>query len=478
MRRLAVPWTRIASFLLVAFVVASAGVADAASTRAFALTTDFFSPGGLSVVDLDTRAVQVDVASVHSDAVMRWHDGLLYVVNRFGGDNIQVIDPAQNYATVRQFSVGNGSNPQDIVFVSPTKAYVSRYGSTDLMVVNPSASNGLPMTPISLAAFADQDGLPEMMRMYRVEHYLFVACQRLNNFQPTNPSVIVVIDTRTDTVVDVDLVTPGVQGIQLQRRNPVTTFAFDRERSRLLIGCVGVYGDLNDGGIEAIDPFTFQSLGVVMSGTALGGDVIDVAWSAPTKGYAIVAPSPTLAHLIAWDPSTGQATGTLISSGNGFGYPDCELNDRGELYLCRNTFTAQEPPGLLVFSTATDQLIAGPLSTGLPPVCVIFDEANDATTSVGPSASAVEMAAPWPNPARVSVRLGFRLDHAGEVDVRILDATGRVVRVLATGARESGRHDLVWDLADDRGASAQSGIYFARVAVDGRSRVRRIAVVR
>ncbi|MEK7330969.1 MAG: hypothetical protein AAB113_09215, partial [Candidatus Eisenbacteria bacterium] len=60
--------------------------------QAFVLTSDF-STGGLSVIDLDTRQVAVNVAKVHSDATLRVHGGLIYVVNRFGQDNIQVIDP-------------------------------------------------------------------------------------------------------------------------------------------------------------------------------------------------------------------------------------------------------------------------------------------------------------------------------------------------------------------------------------------------
>ena len=102
------------------YILFASGPALAAQTRAFILTTDF-STGSLSVNALGTTAVTKDVAAVHSDAVMRWYGGLLYVVNRFGQDNIQVIDPAQGYATVRQFSTGNGTNPQDICFVSPTR---------------------------------------------------------------------------------------------------------------------------------------------------------------------------------------------------------------------------------------------------------------------------------------------------------------------------------------------------------------------
>ncbi|HUK62737.1 MAG TPA: hypothetical protein VLV15_05365, partial [Dongiaceae bacterium] len=125
--------TRLAAVFALALL---ASPAAAAETKAFVVCTDFMT-GSLGVADLATRAVTPDAAEIGSDAVARWYDGLLYVVNRYGGDNIQVIDPSAGYATLRQFSVGNGSNPQDITFVSPTKAYVSRYGSAAIAIVNP-----------------------------------------------------------------------------------------------------------------------------------------------------------------------------------------------------------------------------------------------------------------------------------------------------------------------------------------------------
>src|SRR5262245_28281675 len=138
-------------------LIVAAAPARAAETRAFVLTTDF-QTGSLSVNALGTTTVTKDVAAVYSDAVERWYGGLLYVVNRFGQDNVQVIDPAQGYATVRQFSTGNGTNPQDICFVSPTKAYVTRYEVSDLLIVNPSTGASLGVIP--LGAFADADGVP------------------------------------------------------------------------------------------------------------------------------------------------------------------------------------------------------------------------------------------------------------------------------------------------------------------------------
>ena len=338
---------------------------NSAPDEAIVLTSDF-ATGGLSVIDLDTRVVSSNVGRpVHSDATLRTYGGMIYVVNRFGQDNIQVIDPGTRFATLRQFSTGNGSNPQDIVFASALKAYISRLGSANLLIVDP--RTGLERGTISLAAFADGDGLPEMARMALVGNYLFVACQRLTNFLGVNPSAVAVIDTRTDAIVDVDPATPGVQAIPLNGRNPVTELVYDPGTTTLLVGCAGLYGAL-DGGIERIDPAAFRALGVVATEAVLGGDIGDIAWNGPDHSYAIVSDASFNSSLVAWSPTTGALLDTVYSPG-GFSLPDCEVNGRGELYVCDNRLTA---PGVRVFRAGADTLLAGPLDTGLPPSQIAF----------------------------------------------------------------------------------------------------------
>lgn len=441
--------------------------ARAAQTKAFALTSDF-ATGSLSAVDLATRGASNDVASIGPDAMARWYQGLIYVVNRFGGDNIQVIDPAQNYATVRQFSVGNGSNPQDIAFVSPTKAYVSRYGSASVLVVNP--STGATGPAISLAGFADSDGLPEMARMVRMDRWLFVACQRLTNFSVSNDAVIVVVDTQADSVLDVDPGTPGVQGISLTLRNPNTAFALDRARGRLLIGCSGGFG-VNDGGVEAIDPVALASLGPVLTEATLGGDISDVTVREGGHAYALVTRSSSCA-VVSWDPVGGAVLDTLHTASGGYSLPDFEANDRDELWVCQNDFVT---PGLLVFDQTTDQQVAGPISTGLPPLFVLFDGASDAVTGVPAPAptTSISLSAPWPNPAREGVT--FAWAASGRVSLRVLDPQGRVVRRFSPPNVSSGR--VTWDLRSDRGDHVAPGIYFivAKNSVNPPS-VRRVIV--
>ncbi len=444
-----------------------------AQTRAFVLTTDF-STGSLSVADLGTRAITKDVESVHSDAVQRWYGGLLYVVNRFGQDNVQVIDPAQGYATVRQFSTGNGSNPQDICFISPTKAYVTRYDVGDLLIVNPSTGASLGVIP--LAAFADADGIPEMARMVRVGNRVFVAIQRLDRnagFQPTDRSLVAVIDAVTNMVVDADPIASGIQAILLAGKNPYTTFAFDHATHQLLIGCAGVYGVL-DGGIEYVDPVLLTSQGYAITEAALGGDVGDLAWNGAAHSYAIVSDANFNTLLVSWSAITGQKLATVYAPG-GFSLNDCELNDRGELYVCNSNFLS---PGLFVFRVPQDTQIAGPLDCGLPPYQVTFDTASEQVLAVGPEAAGAALSSPWPNPARDALRVRLALPRAGAVEVEALDLAGRRVRTIATGEFAAGSTTCVWDLRNAGGLPVPAGLYLVRARTPDGVLMRRAAVVR
>lgn len=69
---------------------------------------------------------------------------------------------------------------------------------------------------------------------------------------------------------------------------------------------------------------------------------------------------------------------------------------------------------------------------------------------------------PAPNPARGPVGFSLALPRDARVRLSIVDVRGRLVAVPADGACAAGSHRLTWD---GRGAS---GVYYARLAVDGR----------
>jgi hypothetical protein len=472
------------AFPLLALLL-SATPAAAVHTRAYVVTSDFVT-GALSAVNVGNRAVSPDVATVHSDAVVRWYGGRVYVVNRFGQDNIQVIDPAQGYATVQQFSTGNGSNPQDIAFLSPTKAYVSRLGSSSLLIVNP--QTGASPGVVSLAEFADADGLPEAARMLAFPEagLVFVALQRLQSFAPTADSALIaVIDATADTVIDVHRGRAGRQAIVLHTKNPLTEILFDATLGRLLIGGAGNFGQL-DGGIESIpvpagwpfpplpgpDPM-WASAGVVVSETALGGDVLDIEIARADRGFAIVNDGSFNTSLTPWNPLTGAVDPPIYAPG-GFSLADVEVNDRNEVWVCNNSFAS---PGIRIFDAFSGALLAGPLDTGLPPFSLTFDDTGNEIAGVGGPGAIASLGAPWPNPARAVVRLSLTLASATRVRVDAFDLSGRRVRMVGDDARAAGRSELTWDLADDRGARVGAGIYFLRAETSSGASVRRVVVL-
>jgi len=83
-----------------------------------------------------------------------------------------------------------------------------------------------------------------------------------------------------------------------------------------------------------------------------------------------------------------------------------------------------------------------------------------------------------PNPTAGRTALELAMPERGSVDVRIHDARGRLVRRVAQGEYAPGRHPVAWDGRDESGATAASGIYFARMTVRGRSYVSRFALMR
>ena len=168
-----------------------------------------------------SEKADVNLFGVHSDAVVRYQDGRIYVINRLGQDNIIALDAADPRTPLIQFSVGNGTNPQDIEIVAPDKAYVALYERSELLVVDP--RSGAVRGRIDLSAFADGDGLPEVARMVRIGSRLYLSCQRLDRngtWGPTDDSFLAVIDIESDALIDTDPARDGVQGIRLSSPNP------------------------------------------------------------------------------------------------------------------------------------------------------------------------------------------------------------------------------------------------------------------
>jgi hypothetical protein len=464
--------------VLAVVLIAGPSAATPTLDYVFVVTSDYEVSGQVSTVDvLAPWSVEESLESVHSDAVAREYGGLVYVVNRLYQDNIQVLDPADGFATVRQFSVGPGSNPQDIVFASPTRAYVSRYEETLLYEVDP--TTGDVTDTVDLSVFADGDGIPEMGQMAIWRDVLFVAVQRLDRdyyWLPVPPSYLAVIDTGTNELVDVDPGTPGTQGIALAKPNPVTEILQDDD-GILYVGEAGSWGVL-DGGIEAIDPAALGSLGLVTTEELLGGEINDITLPAGGRAHAVVSvSSPSWeAFAIAFDWGSGAKIEDVFRPG-GFNVTDIEVHEGAqELFVSDRTYAA---PGVRVFD-ATDgsELTSGPLDVGLPPhdLLVVGEEIVGVPEGVGPRSSAFALNV-FPNPCSGSVSVAFTVPAPGEAVLGVYDVAGRLVSNLEAAPAASGKRLARWRGTDGRGLPVASGIYFIRLSFQGAAETAKILLL-
>lgn len=74
-----------------------------------------------------------------------------------------------------------------------------------------------------------------------------------------------------------------------------------------------------------------------------------------------------------------------------------------------------------------------------------------------------------PNPTRGASRVDFSLARSAEVQLSVFDSRGRRIRTLAGEQFPPGNASVAWDGTGDDGRSVAPGVYFVRLAVDGRT---------
>jgi len=97
-------------------------------------------------------------------------------------------------------------------------------------------------------------------------------------------------------------------------------------------------------------------------------------------------------------------------------------------------------------------------------------------SGAGPAATMLMPPAPDPAPGRV--RIAFALPRPASVDLRVLSVDGREVTRLAAGEWTAGPHEVTWSGDDRLGRATPAGVYFVRIAAEGRIETRRFARIR
>lgn len=304
----------------------------------------------------------------------------LYAIGRFQQDNITRYN-IESLEADYQYSVvgddGVSSNPYDIAFVSDTKAYVVRYGTGQVWIVNPSAESQEEffVGEIDLSAY-DDDGATEMARAVLVGDQLFVLMQRLEQFAPTRNGYIAVIDTTTDTEILTGQGEDGLNGIELPMRNGMDMF-FNEATNDLVVASIGSENffapqgastETLTGGVLLVDA-TDYSIEVLIDDDVLNEFVDSVAIVSADKGYVVSVTAFGTAFLRAFNPTTGVVDTDPLPNFNGVDITLVKLGPAGYVWV---GISSETTPGFERINPVDDSVIGDRVRTELVPDSLVF----------------------------------------------------------------------------------------------------------
>ncbi|MCF7796627.1 MAG: T9SS type A sorting domain-containing protein [Lentisphaeria bacterium] len=84
----------------------------------------------------------------------------------------------------------------------------------------------------------------------------------------------------------------------------------------------------------------------------------------------------------------------------------------------------------------------------------------------------------YPNPFNPSTTIRFALPEAGAVKLVIYDVQGKPVRTLLNRHLSAGHQSVVWQGQNDAGRQVSTGVYFARLEVNGFSKTRKMILMK
>ncbi len=327
------------------------------------MTTSDFTTGFFSAISLTDLKVYKDIFPVHSDAVVKSTGGEIFVLNRYGADNLVKVSPWENFRPVYEVSLGNKSNPQNIALVSPSLAYVSLHNRDYLSAIDP--RNGKTVGTLSVSAWSDSDGYPEPSALFTDGTILYVTLQRLNRnsggvWQPSGDSRLLAFDASNKSIM-ADYILPFENPVSSLRKHPVDNSLYVSAPANF-----GVNYSL-DGGVVLFNVSTSTFGASPLPEAAAGLEILNSIFVSKTLAFAIASDQIFQSYLIAFDPESGTVLHTLavLTSSDGGYFADFAWDGSDKIFVADRS---NNQPGIRIFSVTTfAEITSNPLDTGLPP---------------------------------------------------------------------------------------------------------------
>jgi len=187
-------------------------------------------------------------------------DNEIILIDRYPNSVLTFISP-EDFSITGQLSVATGfaSNPQDLLWLSRNKAYVTRYETNatpgkeeyddggDILIIDPASR-----TIIGNILIPQIEGniLPRPTHLVYANNLVWVAIDQLNkDFSKAGNGRIIAIDPGTDIIV---------HDIEIEQYKNCTGITYAKELSKLVVSCSGLFynaldSQLGESGIVSID---------------------------------------------------------------------------------------------------------------------------------------------------------------------------------------------------------------------------------
>lgn len=327
--------------------------------RLVVATEQYGSGGGITVIDLASLVPKINVALTSDDVTPRWWGGRLWVLNRYGADNLTILD-GEDFRLLRQVSLRPGvdapCNPHDLALVSSCRAYLTCFDQPTLYVLDPTAEAGrVFIGEVDLSPMADDDGLPEASHLALVGDRLYVTLERLDRLTtwgPVAPSYVAVVDPSLEALEDT---------IALEGTNPVGPMKVVPGTVDLLVAVSG-HWDGAAAGLELVSTET-RSARTVLTASALGGIPTAFTVDGEGCGFALVTTPGTFESGVVRFCLGGEVVPCVPIGERAMS--DLALTADGRLWV-----TDRDPraPGVRVYDSGScGEITLAPIPTGFAP---------------------------------------------------------------------------------------------------------------
>lgn len=92
--------------------------------------------------------------------------------------------------------------------------------------------------------------------------------------------------------------------------------------------------------------------------------------------------------------------------------------------------------------------------------------------------SGIRLQQNMPNPFTDKTMISYQIAHGGDVNLKVYNSAGQLVRTLVTERQNPGTYSVYWSGQDNQGKDVSSGVYFMQLSVDAHSTVRKITLLR